>query len=81
MRVVLLLKNIAEGFSGTRAFNNECTWNPPQRHSALEMFLSQIEADTTGYNPTRGMVSYGETCGRSQYYDKAKRQWFLCGYP
>ena len=28
-------------------FHSKSTWNPPQEHPALEMFLSQMEADVS----------------------------------
>lgn len=40
-----------ENFNQTPAFRNKSTWNPPQPHSALEMFLSHIEADVFSLLP------------------------------
>ena len=37
--------DISENFSKTPAFRTKSTWNPPQGHLALEMFLSQMEAN------------------------------------
>lgn len=35
---------ITENFGETPVFHNKSSWNPPQEHPALEMFLSQMEA-------------------------------------
>ena len=35
--------DITENISEIQAFHNKSTWNPPQGHPALEIFLSEIE--------------------------------------
>ena len=43
--------DISENFSETPAFRTKSTWNPPQGHPALEIFLSQMEADVFSLLP------------------------------
>ena len=53
--------DITENFSETSVFHNKSTWNPPQGHPVLEMFLGLMEVDvfsllpgnTTRYNLTK----------------------------
>ena len=39
------MNDITEDFRETPALHNKSTWNPPQGHPALEIFLSQMKAD------------------------------------
>ena len=41
--------DVSEKFIETPVFRTKSTWNPPQGHSALEMFLSQMEAHVFSY--------------------------------
>ena len=53
-----------ENFSETPAFRTKSTWNPPQGHPALEMFLSQMEADVFSLLP-----------GNTTQYNLSKEEW------
>ena len=56
--------DISENFSETPAFRTKSTWNPPQGHPALEMFLSQMEADVFSLLP-----------GNTTQYNLSKEEW------
>ena len=56
--------DISENFSETPAFHTKSTWNPPQGHLALEMFLSQMEADGFSLLP-----------GNTTQYNLSKEEW------
>ena len=45
-------------------FRTKSTWNPPQGHPALEMFLSQMEADVFSLLP-----------GNTTQYNLSKEEW------
>ena len=53
---------IGENFSETTAFRTKSIWNPPNSHSALEMFLSKVKENfflvlpvkVSSYNLTKG---------------------------
>ena len=53
-----------ENFSQLPAFRNKSNWNPPKEHSALQMFLSQLEGDIFSVLP-----------GNTSSYNLTKNEW------
>lgn len=56
--------DITENSSETSTFHNKSTWNPPQKHPALEMFLSQMEVN-----------DFSLSSGKTIRYNLTKEEW------